>query len=103
MAFAISAAGIFGVFLFLTYYLQQTLGYSPVRTGLAFLPMVGGADGHREPRQPSCSPRAGPRPLVPAGMLLAAAGMSCSPASAPTPPTRATSCPRCSRSVSAWA
>lgn len=33
-------AGTFGVFLFLTYYLQQTLGYSPIRTGLAFLPMV---------------------------------------------------------------
>ena len=32
---------MFGVFLFLTYYLQQTLGYSPVETGLAFLPMIG--------------------------------------------------------------
>ena len=31
VAFAISAAGMFGVFLFLTYYLQQTLGYSPVQ------------------------------------------------------------------------
>ena len=31
---------MFGIFLFLTYYLQQTLGYSPVITGLAFLPMV---------------------------------------------------------------
>src|SRR5271154_2688289 len=28
---------IFGVFLFLTYYLQGTLGFSPVRTGIAFL------------------------------------------------------------------
>ena len=36
----ISGAGLFGVFLFLTYYLQKTLGYSPVVTGLAFLPMV---------------------------------------------------------------
>ena len=31
---------MFGVFLFLTYYLQQTLGFSPVATGLAFLPMT---------------------------------------------------------------
>jgi len=36
-----TAIGMFGVFLFLTYYLQQTLGFSPVSTGLAFLPMVG--------------------------------------------------------------
>jgi hypothetical protein len=34
--------GMFGMFLFLTYYLQVTLGYSPVRTGLAFLPMTAG-------------------------------------------------------------
>ena len=32
---------MFGIFLFLTYYLQETLGYSPVMTGVAFLPMVG--------------------------------------------------------------
>ncbi len=31
---------MFGVFLFLTYYLQQTQGYSPIQTGLAFLPMT---------------------------------------------------------------
>src|SRR6266487_2913672 len=33
------SAGLFGTFLFLTYYLQQTLGYSPLITGVAFLPM----------------------------------------------------------------
>ena len=33
--------GMFAVFLFLTYYLQGTLGYSAVRTGVAFLPMIG--------------------------------------------------------------
>ncbi len=36
----IASAGMFGIFLFLTYYLQQTLGFSPVLTGVAFLPMV---------------------------------------------------------------
>jgi len=35
----IAAAGLFGIFLFLTYYLQQTLGYSPLVTGFAVLPM----------------------------------------------------------------
>ena len=35
---AIAGSGSFGVFLFLTYYLQRTLGFSPIATGLAFLP-----------------------------------------------------------------
>src|SRR4029453_5358982 len=33
---------LFGVFLFLTYYLQTGLGYSPTMTGFAFLPMIAG-------------------------------------------------------------
>jgi hypothetical protein len=32
---------MFGIFLFLTYYLQQTLGYPPLVTGIAFLPGSG--------------------------------------------------------------
>ena len=36
----IAGAGMFGIFLFVTYYLQATLGYSPIQTGLAFLPMI---------------------------------------------------------------
>src|ERR1700746_2938437 len=42
LSFFIAAAGLFGIFLFLTYYLQQTLGYSPLLTGVAFLPISGG-------------------------------------------------------------
>ena len=75
VAFAISASGIFGVFLFLTYYLQQTLGYSPVRTGLAFLPMVAALMVTATLATARLAPRFGSRPLVPVGMLLAAAGM----------------------------
>ncbi len=41
LAVGIVGAGMFGVFLFLTYYLQQTLGFSPLQSGLAFLPMAG--------------------------------------------------------------
>ncbi|MFI0895057.1 MFS transporter [Streptomyces sp. NPDC020983] len=37
---ALAIIGMFGVFLFLTYYLQVVQGYSAVRTGFAFLPMV---------------------------------------------------------------
>jgi EmrB/QacA subfamily drug resistance transporter len=36
---AFAVAGMLGLFLFLTYYLQVVLGYSPVQTGLAFLPL----------------------------------------------------------------
>jgi EmrB/QacA subfamily drug resistance transporter len=75
LALAIVGAGMFGVFLFLTYFMQQTLGFSPLVSGLAFLPMVAivmpvGAIG-----QTRLLPRFGPRPLVAAGMLLSAAGM----------------------------
>jgi EmrB/QacA subfamily drug resistance transporter len=71
----ISGAGLFGVFLFLTYYLQKTLLYSPVVTGLAFLPMVGMIIIGSTTSNAVLLPRFGPKPLVPAGMLLAALGM----------------------------
>src|SRR5215469_14767363 len=40
-AILLAGAGIFAVFLFLTYFLQQQLGLSPLTTGLAFLPLTG--------------------------------------------------------------
>src|SRR5215472_17043995 len=40
IALTLASAGIYSVFLFLTYYLQTVQAYTPVRTGLAFLPMV---------------------------------------------------------------
>ncbi|HEV7585314.1 MAG TPA: MFS transporter [Solirubrobacteraceae bacterium] len=67
--------GMFGVFLFLTYYLQQTLLYSPVKTGLAFLPMIGVLIASSTIASTALLPRFGPRLLVPAGLLLAAIGM----------------------------
>ena len=75
LAVAAVGAGLFGVFLFLTYYMQQTLGFSPLTTGLAFMPMmaviipVGGI------AQTRLMPRYGARPLVTIGMLLSAAAM----------------------------
>ena len=41
LAMALTGTGMFAVFLFLTYYLQETLGFSPIESGLAFLPMTG--------------------------------------------------------------
>src|SRR6185369_4637650 len=40
LALGISGVALFGVFLFLTYYLQLTKGFSPIETGLAYLPMT---------------------------------------------------------------
>ncbi|QMU75028.1 MFS transporter [Streptacidiphilus sp. PB12-B1b] len=76
LAMFISGAGMFGVFLFLTYYLQQSLGYSPVMTGMAFLPMIGMLIITSVTAQNSLVPRIGPRPIVPVGMLLGAGAMT---------------------------
>jgi predicted MFS family arabinose efflux permease len=75
LAVGLVAIGMFGVFLFLTYYLQTTLGFSPVKTGLAFLPMVGAIMVAAGASTAKLLPRVGPRPLIPTGMALAAAGM----------------------------
>lgn len=71
----VSGAGMFGVFLFLTYYLQQSLGYTPVKTGLAFLPMIVGLMLASTLSSTVLVPRIGPKPVVPLGMGLAAAAM----------------------------
>jgi EmrB/QacA subfamily drug resistance transporter len=76
IAVFITGAGMFGVFLFLTYYLQTMLGYSPVKTGLAFLPMIGVLMVAATMATTRLLPRIGARPLVSFGMLLAAGGMA---------------------------
>jgi EmrB/QacA subfamily drug resistance transporter len=70
-----AGAAMFGIFLFVTYYLQTTLGYSPVVTGFAFLPMVILLMASAFTGQTVLMPRTGPRPLVALGMLAAAGGM----------------------------
>jgi EmrB/QacA subfamily drug resistance transporter len=75
LAVGIVGAGMFGVFLFLTYYLQQTLGFSPIKTGLAFLPMIGMVMVTATTATTRLLPRTGPRPLLTVGMVLSAAGM----------------------------
>jgi EmrB/QacA subfamily drug resistance transporter len=75
LAVALSAIAIFAVFLFLTYYMQQNLGYSPITTGFAFLPMVVGIVIASTSANIRLLPRTGPRPLVVTGMVLGAIGM----------------------------
>ncbi|WP_328912723.1 MULTISPECIES: MFS transporter [unclassified Streptomyces] len=73
---AISGAGMFGVFLFLTYYLQLSLHYDPVKTGLGFLPMIGALMVSAQLATNNLLPRLGPKPIVPLGMALAGIGMA---------------------------
>jgi len=75
LAIGLAFCSMFGVFLFLTYYLQQTLRYSPLMTGVAFLPFAAGIAVAAGVSNTALVPRFGPRPLVPAGMAIAAAGM----------------------------
>src|SRR5215470_12874672 len=71
----IASASMFAVFLFLTYYLQQTLDYTPIVTGFAFLPIVGGIAVAANLSTIVLMPRIGPKPLVPTGMLVGAGAM----------------------------
>lgn len=71
----IAGVGMFGIFLFVTYYLQLTLHLSPIRTGLAFLPMIGMLVIAAQLGTNVLVPRLGPKVLVPAGMLIGVVGM----------------------------
>ena len=75
LALGIAGLGLFGVFLFLTYYLQQTEGYSPIRTGLAFLPLSGAVVIGAAIANALIVPRTGPRPVIASGMALTAIAM----------------------------
>ena len=67
-------AGLFAVFLFLTYYLQGILGYTPIQAGFAFLPFsVGVVLGAGVGSQLTI--KIGPRIVVPAGLLLGLSGL----------------------------
>ena len=70
-----ASIGIFGVFLFLTYYLQGTLGWSPVKTGLGFLPMVAALATMAQVSNRFLLPRFGPKAIVPIGLLVDAAAL----------------------------
>jgi EmrB/QacA subfamily drug resistance transporter len=76
LAIGTASAGLFALFLFLTFYLQDTKGFTALETGLAFLPMsfsIAPTVGIVSTRVLA---RTGPRPLVPAGMLTAGLGMA---------------------------
>jgi EmrB/QacA subfamily drug resistance transporter len=71
----LSAIGMFTIFLFVTYYMQVALKYTPIQTGLSFLPMIGMLVIAAQLGTNFLVPRLGPKILVPVGMVLAVIGM----------------------------
>jgi EmrB/QacA subfamily drug resistance transporter len=72
---ALAGAGIFAVFLFLTYFLQEQRGLSPLTTGVAFLPLTGVLVVTSTTVQTRVIQHTGVRPLVLGGLTLGAVGM----------------------------
>ena len=70
----IAFAGFFSMFFFVTLYMQEVLGYGPLKAGAAYLPITAGfvvAGGIAS----QLITRIGTRPVVVAGCLVAAAGI----------------------------
>jgi len=75
LAMFAAAAGMFAVFLFLTYYLQASLGYSAVMSGVAFLPLTGVLVVVSAVASTQLVPRVSAKVLIPAGMAVSAVAM----------------------------
>ncbi|MFC1419839.1 MFS transporter [Streptacidiphilus cavernicola] len=75
LSLGLAIIGMFGLFLFLTYYLQQVHGYTPTKTGLAFLPMIGGMIVGSTQIGARLMTRVPARLLMGPGFLVAAVGM----------------------------
>jgi EmrB/QacA subfamily drug resistance transporter len=74
LTFLFVGAGLFAMFLFLTFYFQINLGYSPLKAGFAFLPFsIGIILAAVVVAQ--LLPRVGPRPLMIPGLIMAIVGM----------------------------
>jgi EmrB/QacA subfamily drug resistance transporter len=75
-AMFLGSVGMFGVFLFVTYYLETTLHYTPIKTGLAFLPLTAAVMVSAGLANTVLLARISPRVLVSLGLLLGAGGMA---------------------------
>jgi MFS family permease len=71
----LAGAGIFAVFLFLTYFMQQQLGLSPLSTGLAFLPLTGVLIVTSTTVQTRVIQHTGVKPIILIGLALGAVAM----------------------------
>src|SRR5436309_3846572 len=70
----IAFAGFLALFFFLTLYMQNVLGYSPIQTGAAYLPLTFGV-GAAAAIASQLVPRVGTRPVIVAGSVIAAGGV----------------------------
>jgi EmrB/QacA subfamily drug resistance transporter len=68
--------GMFGTFLFLTYYMQRVLGYSPVKTGVAYLPITVGMIVGSTQIAARLLHKVPPRTLMVPGLVLAAGALA---------------------------
>jgi EmrB/QacA subfamily drug resistance transporter len=75
LAVGIAGIAIFGVFLFLTLYLQEVAGYSPLMNGVAFLPLTAAIVASSTSANIVLLPRLGARTLMFLGMTLGGIGM----------------------------
>ena len=75
LAVGLTAIAIFGLFLFLTFFLQEVRGYSPVRTGVAFLPLPACIVVSSTLSNIKLLPMLGPRKLIVTGQLIAFVGL----------------------------
>ena len=70
----IAWAGFYSMFFFVTLYMQNVLGYSPLRTGVSYLPVTVGV-GFGSTVATKMFIRTGTRPIIVSGALLAAGGI----------------------------
>ncbi|MGW2590111.1 MFS transporter [Streptomyces sp. NPDC001515] len=75
LSLGLAVIAMFGLFLFLTYYLQVVKGYSPIRTGFAFMPMIVGMITGSTQIGARLMTRVPARLLMGPGFLTAAVGM----------------------------
>ncbi len=75
LAIGIVGAGMFAVFLFLSYFMSQTLGFSPVMTGVGFLPMILALTATTVTLGTRLLTRFGPKIMMTVGQVIAAGGM----------------------------
>jgi EmrB/QacA subfamily drug resistance transporter len=69
------AAALFGMFFFLTLFVQDVLGYSPLKAGFAFLPVTVALIFTAQFAARTL-PRLGPKPLMTTGAVLAVIGLA---------------------------
>jgi EmrB/QacA subfamily drug resistance transporter len=70
----IAVAGFLAMFFFLTLYMQNVLGYSPIQTGAAYVPLCFGV-AFAAGISSQLLARTGTRPVIVAGSLIAAGGV----------------------------